>query len=110
MTHVEISEIKQHLEDQLTMLQGYQFDLQEPVCPDINEFASTVSDAHVKTVMQARTSSSIGEIQSALQKINNLGYGFCEECGEPIGISRLKARPTTCFCVQCQADRERRLA
>ncbi len=107
MTHSEIAEIKQHLENQLTVLQGYNFDVQEPVCPDINEFASTVTDAHVKTVMQARTSNIIGEIESALKKINNLGYGVCEECGEPIGLSRLKARPTTCYCVHCQADKER---
>ncbi len=110
MNHTEIAEIKQHLEAQLIMLQGYNFDLQEPVCPDINEFASTVTDAHVKTVIQARTSSNIVEIQSALKKINNLGYGLCEECGEPIGLSRLKARPTTCYCVHCQADLERRIA
>ncbi len=33
-------------------------------------------------------------------------YGVCEECGEDIGVARLKARPVTTLCVSCKARQE----
>jgi DnaK suppressor protein len=34
-------------------------------------------------------------------------YGYCRRCEEPIGIRRLRSRPETPFCVECQGRRER---
>lgn len=34
-------------------------------------------------------------------------YGLCTRCEEPIGFRRLKARPETTLCVQCQSAAER---
>ncbi len=47
-------------------------------------------------------------IQSALQRIANGNYGYCEETGEPIGLQRLLARPTTKLCIEAQERHERR--
>ncbi|MBB3224040.1 TraR/DksA family transcriptional regulator [Pseudoduganella umbonata] len=33
-------------------------------------------------------------------------YGDCENCGEPIGYSRLEARPEARFCIACQTRLE----
>jgi DnaK suppressor protein len=33
-------------------------------------------------------------------------YGICEECEEPIGIERLKARPVTSYCISCKTKQE----
>jgi len=33
-------------------------------------------------------------------------YGDCESCGEPIGYSRLEARPEARFCIACQTRLE----
>jgi len=35
-------------------------------------------------------------------------YGFCEECEEPIGFARLKAKPESRYCNSCQGARESR--
>ncbi|MCH1625441.1 TraR/DksA C4-type zinc finger protein [Ferdinandcohnia quinoae] len=40
------------------------------------------------------------EINYALQAIENGSYGKCEECGKDIPIDRLKAIPTTTFCIE----------
>jgi len=34
-------------------------------------------------------------------------YGYCRRCEEPIGVRRLRSRPETPFCVECQGRRER---
>lgn len=48
----------------------------------------------------------IKKIQGALKRIEDGSYGICEECGEDISISRLKARPVTKLCIQCKSKQE----
>lgn len=42
----------------------------------------------------------------ALDALDKGEYGFCRTCEEPIGYRRLKARPETPFCLDCQDARE----
>ena len=48
----------------------------------------------------------IPKIQEALARILNGTYGQCDDCGEDIGIERLKARPVTTLCIKCKSLRE----
>lgn len=41
-------------------------------------------------------------IETALERIQAGEYGECEDCGEPINTSRLKAVPWAPKCVTCQ--------
>jgi DnaK suppressor protein len=34
-------------------------------------------------------------------------YGNCEDCGETISFTRLKARPTSTMCITCKEESER---
>ena len=43
----------------------------------------------------------------ALSKFAKANYGFCEKCGEPIGLSRLTARSEARFCINCQSMMEK---
>lgn len=45
-------------------------------------------------------------IESALQAFRLERYGDCRRCEEPIGYPRLKARPESPFCLECQAQME----
>ncbi len=45
-------------------------------------------------------------IESALSAIKQQRYGECRRCEEPIGYRRLKARPETPFCLDCQGQIE----
>ncbi len=46
------------------------------------------------------------QIEVALEVIDKGEYGNCRSCEEPIGYRRLKARPETPFCLECQDARE----
>ena len=41
------------------------------------------------------------DINSALEKIKNGGYGVCENCGKKIGEERLRACPEAKTCLKC---------
>jgi len=45
-------------------------------------------------------------IDLALKKIEAGTYGFCEECGEPIGEKRLQAIPWVRLCIDCSQKEE----
>ena len=45
-------------------------------------------------------------IESALVALKLERYGECRRCEEPIGYPRLKARPESPFCLDCQGQSE----
>lgn len=45
-------------------------------------------------------------IDAALRTLKSGHYGLCRSCEEPISLKRLKARPETPFCIECQTERE----
>ena len=48
----------------------------------------------------------LGLVRTALLRVEEDEYGDCRSCGESVGYKRLKARPESVFCVDCQAARE----
>lgn len=42
------------------------------------------------------------KIEEALQRLDDDEYGYCESCGEEIGVRRLEARPTATLCIDCK--------
>lgn len=44
---------------------------------------------------------SIQEIEAALERLNAGTFGQCVGCGHPIAKERLKALPSTPYCIQC---------
>lgn len=53
-----------------------------------------------------RESRLIRKIKIALRKIDEKTFGICENCGDEIPLSRLKARPVTAHCIQCKTKME----
>jgi len=52
----------------------------------------------------------LDQIEAAIERIEDGGYGQCEECGEKIPKSRLEAIPYAALCVRCAAQQEKDLA
>ncbi len=46
------------------------------------------------------------QIREALRKLEEGGYGICEDCQEPISPRRLDAVPWAPLCVACQTEAE----
>ena len=73
---------------------------------DIDQ-ASSYTDKSVEMKALNRSRKLILKINSALQRIKDGTYGFCEETGEPIGLKRLMARPIATLTIEAQERHER---
>ena len=51
--------------------------------------------------MQARRNLREGVIRAALKRLNGEDFGWCDNCGEFIGVKRLDLDPTIQLCVSC---------
>ena len=74
--------------------------------PDPTDRASLESNRNSVLRIRDRERKLIFKIQEALQRLDDGEYGICEQCGEEIGIERLKARPVTTLCIRCKSDQE----
>jgi len=74
--------------------------------PDPTDRAAADSDKNFMFSVWEREQKLIVKIREALQRIDEGGFSECEECGDDIGIERLKARPVTTLCVTCKRKQE----
>ena len=74
---------------------------------DIIDQASSYTDKTVEMKALNRSRKLISKINSALQRLKEGTYGFCEETGEPIGLKRLMARPVATLSIEAQEKHER---
>ena len=76
--------------------------------PDLNDRASSETDWGIELRTRDRQRKLIAKIDSALRRIEEGEYGYCEVTGEPIGLGRLIARPIATMTVEAQQAHERR--
>ena len=74
---------------------------------DIVDQASSYTEKNVEMRAINRQIKLITKIDSALKKIQDGTYGFCEDTGEPIGLKRLMARPVATLCISAQEKHEK---
>ena len=74
---------------------------------DIVDQASSYTEKNVELRAINRQIKLISKIESALKRIQDGTYGFCEETGEPIGLKRLMARPVATLCITAQEKHEK---
>ena len=76
--------------------------------PDIADRASSETDRSLELRTRDRQRKLISKIDSALRRLDDASYGFCEETGEPISLKRLDARPIATLSIEAQERHERR--
>ncbi len=76
--------------------------------PDLADRASSETDRSIELRARDRQRKLIAKIDSALQRIEDGSYGYCEDTGEPISLKRLEARPIATLSVEAQERHERR--
>jgi len=74
--------------------------------PDPNDRATQESEFGLELRTRDRERKLLRKISSALTRIEEGTYGYCEETGEEIGLKRLEARPVATLCVEAQERRE----
>ncbi|OGI41199.1 MAG: hypothetical protein A2140_00900 [Candidatus Muproteobacteria bacterium RBG_16_62_13] len=50
----------------------------------------------------------LSEVEAALERLRLGNYGVCADCGDAVGIDRLRAWPTAKRCLPCQSRLETR--
>ena len=75
--------------------------------PDIADRASSETDRAIELRARDRQRKLISKIDSAIARIDEGSYGFCEETGEPISLRRLEARPIATLSIEAQERHER---
>ena len=74
---------------------------------DIVDQASSYTEKNVEMRAINRQIKLISKINSALTRIKDGTYGFCQETGEPIGLKRLMARPVATLSIAAQEKHEK---
>lgn len=76
--------------------------------PDIADRASEEADRALELRTRDRQRKLISKIDSALRRIEDGEYGYCDVTGDPISLKRLIARPTATMSLEAQEKHERR--
>lgn len=85
----------QHFQD----LAGRVYDSGEASVADLlSDLNLAIIDQHIDALR---------ETEQALQRMDMGRYGYCEECGKPIGYERLQAYPAATRCIEHQRQYEK---
>lgn len=109
MGHLDVERFSAVLCDMLETIKGKSresLDImarEEAAYADVADRAAVESDRHMAVIMGERDRQLISEIREALARVQEGEYGICQECGEEIGLARLRAQPTATLCVQCKS-------
>jgi DnaK suppressor protein len=74
---------------------------------DIGDEAANIYNKQILLSLNENERMRLQEVDEALDRIANGTYGICEECGGPIGLKRLEARPVAKYCVPCKTKLEK---
>ena len=69
---------------------------------DPNDRATQEEEFSLELRARDRERKLIQKIDEAIQSLAAGEYGYCENCGEEIGIHRLEARPMAKLCIDCK--------
>ena len=75
--------------------------------PDIADRASSETDWSIELRTRDRQRKLISKIDSAVRRLYDGEYGYCEVSGEPISLARLEARPIATMSLEAQEKHER---
>jgi DnaK suppressor protein len=54
--------------------------------------------------LRDRIEQRVGQLEEALERLDEGDYGTCESCEQPINPERLEALPRTTLCIACARD------
>ena len=102
---MNIDVMKRQLEKRLSVLsieaRAIDAELHEPGNPDFEERAVEIEGEEILEGLGKVALDEIGQIKSALIRIDLGTYGVCVICGEDISDARLDAVPYAAKCIKC---------
>lgn len=112
MNEAQLAFFRQRLMDLKNELQANSEEtrqhLRETVAtPDEADRATQEEEQVLEQRIRDRELKLLHKVESALRRIDDGSYGYCEASGEPIGVGRLLARPTATLSIEEQERHER---
>lgn len=101
-----LEERRDHLNDLVTSTREQGIGFTREDLPDEVDLATTESGQALNLMLRDRERVLLRKIEKALEKIDSGEYGLCENCGDPIEVKRLEARPVTDLCILCKEEQE----
>jgi len=74
---------------------------------DEGDYAAANNNTAIEGAIAQQQIEELEEIDNALKKIENGGYGVCEMCEDDIGFQRLKVKPHAIYCIDCREIAEK---
>jgi len=109
LTASDLSHLTQTLTDTRAELQQLRIDTQDDAQPvdlalPIGRLSrmDAMQQQQMSRALRAQYQRRLTQIEAALSVVTTGTYGDCRDCGEPVGVARLTARPETPFCIACQ--------
>ena len=81
---------------------------EQQINPDIVDNASQETDRALELRARDRERKLINKIDSALRRLDEDEFGYCQDTGEPIDLPRLIARPIATLSLEAQERHERK--
>jgi DnaK suppressor protein len=73
----------------------------------LGDAATAMHDRSLDYTLEDNEEQVLAAIDAALARIDEGTYGTCANCGRPIAVERLEARPWADLCIDCARDRAR---
>jgi len=78
----------------------------EATFPDLgdkpDENAAEVTEYTSNLTLEITLEKALKDVNEALKRFDEGGYGICKYCNEPINEKRLLARPVSSSCIECK--------
>lgn len=100
----ELEAMEEHtpeVEDQVGMDIGGGYD------EDLADVASNTFEREKGLALESSVQQMLAQVEDALSRIDEGTYGFCQRCGDPIDIARLRVLPFATLCIRCKELEER---
>ena len=106
-THTELTRIREGMEEDEQYRSEEERDFTEH---DSGDMAASMHTREVDATIDEQSARRLGDVERALQKIEEGSYGVCDDTGEEISRGRLEAMPEATRTVEAQqrAERDRR--
>ena len=75
--------------------------------PEEADLAQALSDRETSDILVHLLDSNRHQVEHALERVRDGGYGICEACAVRIPAERLKYQPSATRCVECQSQWDR---
>lgn len=110
MTRPELTQMKAILSARKADLEGvlgHRSEIAIQQSSDMLDQIQSASERDLAIGNLERESLRLREVDAALERMADGAFGTCAECGDEIGMKRLKAVPWAPACLRCQETAER---